>query len=104
MSEGLPYTLLEAMFSGCPVVSTDVGNIEETLNGTGLLVAPSHPEELAQALLMVLDGPGATALRDKLATAALERARRRYTLETSMRPFLALYENLQPCNNVPQTV
>ncbi len=104
VSEGLPYTLLEAMFTGCPVVSTDVGNIAETLNGTGLLVAPSHPEELAQALLMVLDGPGATALRDKLAAAALERARRRYTLEISMRPFLALYENLQPCNNVPQTV
>ena len=102
VSEGLPYTLLEAMFSGCPIVATDVGNIAETLHGTGMLVAPGNPEELASALLTLLVGPGAETLRGSLSAAARERALRRFTLEKSMRPFVERYETLQRCNDIPQ--
>ena len=103
VSEGLPYTVLEAMFSGCPVVATDVGNVSDALNGTGLLVRPNDAEELAVALLTVLDGPEAPILRDKLSAAAMERAQRHYTLEKAIRPFLAQYEGRQTCYETLQT-
>ena len=103
VSEGLPYTVLEAMFSGCPVVATDVGNVSDALNGTGLLVRPNDAEELALALLTVLDGPEAPILRDKLSAAAMERAQRHYTLEKAIRPFLAQYEGRQTCYETLQT-
>ncbi|MCX6608563.1 MAG: GT4 family glycosyltransferase PelF [Acidobacteria bacterium] len=103
VSEGLPYTILEAMFSGCPVVATDVGNVSDALSGTGLLVRPNNPPELARALLTVLDGPGASGLRDKLSAAALERARQHYTLEKAIRPFQFQYEGRQHCHQTLQS-
>jgi len=51
-SEGLPLTVLEAMASGLPVVSTDVGSIGEVVaqGKTGFLAPPNSPEQLAAAL------------------------------------------------------
>lgn len=54
--EGGPYTLLEAMRAGTPVVVTDVpGNrdvVEDEVNG--LLVPPDDPRRLAQAITRLL--------------------------------------------------
>ena len=102
ISEGLPYTLLEAMFSGCPVVASDVGNISETLAGTGLLVEPNNPADLARALLVLLDGRQSAEMRDRLADAANERANRHYTMERCTRMFLNLYETLSECEQTFQ--
>ena len=102
ISEGLPYTLLEAMFSGCPVVASDVGNISETLAGTGLLVEPNNPADLARALLVLLDGRQSEQMRVNLAAAANERAHRHYTMENCTRKFLNLYETLAQCEQTFQ--
>lgn len=52
LSEGIPKTLLEAMASGLPIVTTRVGGIPDVVkdNETGLLVEPRSPEQLAQAI------------------------------------------------------
>jgi sugar transferase (PEP-CTERM/EpsH1 system associated) len=52
VSEGLPNTILEAMASGLPVVSTHVGGVEELVEDgkTGMLVPSKNPEMLAEAV------------------------------------------------------
>jgi glycosyltransferase involved in cell wall biosynthesis len=66
--EGLPYTLLEALQAGTPVVATAVGGIVDVAGVTGcaVLVPPHHPEFLAAAVTGVLGRPDECA---KLVTA-----------------------------------
>ncbi len=59
LKEGLPYTLMEAMAAGVPVIATGVGGIPDLIeNGkSGMLVPPKDPNALAQALLAFLARP-----------------------------------------------
>ncbi len=57
ISEAFPYSVVEAMMSGKPVVSTDVGGIAEALGDCGVLVTPRAPEELAQGIITFLKNP-----------------------------------------------
>jgi polysaccharide biosynthesis protein PelF len=103
ISEGMPYGVLEAMLSGCPIVATDVGNVSDVLSGTGVVVKPKDHEDLARGLLSVLDGPDAEMHRERLAQRALERAHQEYTIEKCVTRFRGLYEALKPCAATFQT-
>jgi glycosyltransferase involved in cell wall biosynthesis len=54
--EGLPLCLLEAMWAGVPIVSTNVGGIPDliTTNLHGVLVNPGKSSELASAMQKIL--------------------------------------------------
>ena len=57
--EGLPTVLIEALASGCPVVSTDCpGGAREILadGQYGELVPPGDAEAMARAMLKIMDG------------------------------------------------
>jgi glycosyltransferase involved in cell wall biosynthesis len=76
--EGLPGVLIEAMASGCPVVSTDCpGGAREILEDGrfGPLVPARDPDSLATAILEVLEKPpAARQLRERAEFFGADRA------------------------------
>ena len=63
VSEGFPYSTLEAMLCGKPIVATSVGGIPEQIEGCGIIVEPRDPRAMAEALLSLLgDQDRCTAL------------------------------------------
>ena len=79
-SEGSPYSLLEAMASGIPVVATAVGGTPALVRDgvDGLLVEPSDARALARAIEETLRSPAEAARR-------AEAARARVSAERSLR-------------------
>jgi glycosyltransferase involved in cell wall biosynthesis len=71
--EGMPRSIIEAMFTGLPVVATDIrGSREEVVHGqTGLLVPCRDPHALATALNRLVADP---TLRAKQGAAGRGRA------------------------------
>ncbi len=55
VSEGFPKALVEAIASGLPVVTTDVGCCRELTGEAGICVAPGDADALAAALARLID-------------------------------------------------
>jgi glycosyltransferase involved in cell wall biosynthesis len=94
ISEAMPYSVLEAMFSGCPVVATDVGGVSEMIDGVGLLVKPGDEKALAEALISLLDAEDGASRRRNLAALALARARSLYSQRQCVGKFEEIYREL----------
>lgn len=58
--EGMPMAVLEALASGLPVVSTDVGEIKMVVRDgiSGLLVRDNNAESIAKSVLEILNNKG----------------------------------------------
>jgi glycosyltransferase involved in cell wall biosynthesis len=88
--EGLPISLLEAMATGLPVVATRVGDIPRVVHSeTGILVSPAKPDELAQAIIHLLDDP---ALSRKMGEAGREYAMQNHSLQAWMDRLLEIFQ------------
>jgi glycosyltransferase involved in cell wall biosynthesis len=88
--EGLPYTLMEAMASGCATVATEVGGNRDLIQSgsTGILVPPSAPRALADALLRLAERPDE---RERLGRAAMSAAQERATPKEMTLEVMRLY-------------
>jgi len=53
--EGFGLPVLEAMACGCPVIASNVSSLPEVVDKAGILVDPYNVEELAQAMITVLE-------------------------------------------------
>jgi glycosyltransferase involved in cell wall biosynthesis len=94
LHEGLPYTLLEAMALGIPVIASRVGGLAEVIEDgrTGLLLPPEDAPALAAAIRQLQRDAG---LRARLGAAALEIQRSRYSLNAMTESYLRVYRDLQ---------
>jgi glycosyltransferase involved in cell wall biosynthesis len=91
ISEGFPYTLIEAMTSGRATVSTDVGGVAEAVADTGLVVPPRDPPAMADACVRLL---GDELLRHRLGSAARRRALEFFTVDKAVDAFDGIYADL----------
>lgn len=93
LTEGVPKAILEALAQGIPVIGTDVGGIADVVqNGrTGVLVKPSAPLELAEALRVLCND---AALRRELGARGRVLVNGEYSLLQNIRLLEQIYELL----------
>lgn len=89
--------VVEAMLCGKPVIASNAGGIPEIINDgrTGLLVKPSDPDGLADAIRQLRDQP---AMAERLAQAGHEDASQRFTLEAMVRGVETQLAAIRPCD------
>ncbi|MEU6552272.1 GT4 family glycosyltransferase PelF [Streptomyces sp. NPDC046915] len=98
ISEGFPFTLIEAMSCGRATVSTDVGGVREAVGDTGLVVPPRDPAAMARAALELLGDP---ARRRAMGEAARLRVIEQFTLRQTVDTFRSIYRELPTLRRRP---
>lgn len=92
-TEGFPFVIVEAMASGCPIISTPVGAIEEMLNYEGVqqgfLVEPQNSRALHEQIVYCLNHR--IELRNK-ADKAKEKAYTEYSTNAVMKKFIEIWK------------
>ncbi|MBA5847039.1 glycosyltransferase family 4 protein [Gordonia amicalis] len=97
--EALPMFLIEAMAHGCAVIGTDVGQVAELLDGAGILIEPDSPEQLARALLGLMEDDRERAALGK---SALEKFQRNYSMTTIADDLVAEWLSAERNGAAPQ--
>lgn len=89
----MPLKILESMASGTPVVASDLPVVRELMaHGVhGRLVAPDRPGELARAIRVALDYPGAL---NEMSARARQHVREHFSWEASTQGLLGAYDAL----------
>jgi len=92
-TESFCLSLLEAMWFGCPSVSTEVGGIPEVMTSgkDGLLVPPGDAAALARGVETLLQD---TTLRARLGRSAQRRARSHFSADEIVPQYEALYRRV----------
>lgn len=91
ITEGFPFTIIEAMACGKAVIASDVGGVREALDGCGLLVRSRRPYDLAQGMVRLLKDEN---LRHQFEASALQKVHDEFTLEKCVENFKKEYEHL----------
>ncbi len=91
--ESFGRVIVEAQAAGVPVVATKVGGVVEIIDHekTGLLVLPRHPEEMANAVVRLLEDKILTA---ELVHNAKQKILSNYTLEHMASQTIDVYQEL----------
>lgn len=86
--EGLPISALEAMASGLPIISTDVGGMRDLISGNGILVPKEDCHALSGAMVRLAQDH---ELRLAMGQCS-ERLVQPYSDDTAAEHYLALYQ------------
>lgn len=90
ISEGLPFSILEAMACGCPIVATTVGDIPRLMgdSAAGITVPSARPELLATGLAALLDSPDRARALGRAARSLIQE---HYDFRVTLERYEALY-------------
>jgi glycosyltransferase involved in cell wall biosynthesis len=93
LNEGLGLVIVEAMAKQLPVIATRVGGVPEVVahGQTGLLVPSQSPPDLARSIVQLVQNP---AGRKKMGLAGLERAKKHFSIQSTVGQTEALYHDL----------
>jgi glycosyltransferase involved in cell wall biosynthesis len=91
ISEGFPYTVLESMSCGRPVVATDVGGVRDALEGCGILCKPRDPVSIANGVIKLLNDDD---LRIELGLKGREKVLLNFTTKISVDAYSETYTSL----------
>lgn len=91
ISEGFPYTVLESMACGVPVVGTDVGGVTEAIGQAGRSVPARDPEAMGNACLELLDS---ATLRRSMGLEGRQRVERMFSLDQMLTTHDEVYASL----------
>lgn len=97
LHEGLPYTLLEAMYSKVPVIASRVGGLAEVIDHgvTGILVPPADPSALAAAIERLYRDP---KLRDSLAKNGFAKTCEQFLVDSMTASYIDVYTSINRQN------
>lgn len=90
VKEGLPYSIIEAMAAGLPIVAAKVGGIPELISHKeeGYLVDSADPVKLAEAILSLLEDK---KLRSLISGNAQKKSESEFTIEKTARLTKEIY-------------
>lgn len=92
ISEGFPYTVIESMSCGIPVVATDVGGVSEALDDScGFICKPKDYNEIAEKVIILLQNE---QLRRFMGENARKKIIENFTIENFITAFEDTYEEL----------
>jgi glycosyltransferase involved in cell wall biosynthesis len=91
--EGLPISIIEAMAAGIPVIATQVGGIPDLIDDSinGILINPGAPQELADAMITMLDNKD---LRHQYGVEAKKKAFQNHDVEAYVMRLLNFYDEI----------
>jgi len=91
--EGNPLSVMEAMASGLPIVSTAAGGVADLVESgkQGLIVPLGDVQGFSGAMISLLRNQEA---RQRLGLAAARRARQSYDVSTMVRAYEELYDSV----------
>lgn len=90
VSEGFPFTLLEAMASAKATVATDVGGVREAVGDSGLIVPARDVHAMARACLRLLEDD---ELRRVLGARARVRVHQYFTVQRNLDAYSSTYRS-----------
>lgn len=90
ISEGFPYTVLESMSCGVPVVATDVGGVTEALDSNcGFICKPKDYKSLGESVVKLLQDE---TLRKKMGENARKKVVDNFTIDKFIKEYEMAYE------------
>ena len=92
-AESFGISIIEAMASGLPAITTEIGTATSWINQhnqTGLVVPPLNPEALANAMALMQDN----ALRERMGKAARARVLQEFTQERMIEKMMQVYDEV----------
>ena len=90
-AESFGTVLLEAMASGCAIITTNTTGCREVVGNTGLLIRPKNPEDISKALIKLINND---ELRYKLGIKGRKRVKDEFAWEKIAKQYVNVYKDV----------